>query len=303
MAPIADVLRRHDAKATCQYDAFAGYCAEAEREGIEQYPLYAWTKATIEDPAKKAKYLKSFTIYVGGEQVYPKEVADAIEAELMPLVGGGMVDSSTNTTPTPPTTRSRRRGTACRSAVRDFGLPACRRARLITFADEHLLVGRRIAMPEARKARAVGFNHIALEVGDIDEALAFYGRLFDFTLRGRSDTAAFIDLGDQFLALQKGRTQGARRRPAFRPRRRRQGSRPRGAPRRGRRDPARPVPRLSRSVGQPHRDRRLRQHPVHEGAARAARDGTGASVEERPGGQGADRERAWRPPEATRKRR
>ena len=41
-----------------------------------------------------------------------------------------------------------------------------------------------------------------------DEALAFYGRLFDFTLRGRSDTAAFIDLGDQFLALQKGRTQG-----------------------------------------------------------------------------------------------
>ena len=64
-------------------------------------------------------------------------------------------------------------------------------------------------MPEAKKARAVGFNHIALEVGDIDEALAFYGRLFDFTLRGRSDTAAFIDLGDQFLALQKGRTQAA----------------------------------------------------------------------------------------------
>ena len=62
-------------------------------------------------------------------------------------------------------------------------------------------------MPEAKKARAVGFNHIALEVGDIDEALAFYGRLFDFTLRGRSETAAFIDLGDQFLALQKGRTQ------------------------------------------------------------------------------------------------
>ena len=63
-------------------------------------------------------------------------------------------------------------------------------------------------MPQARKARAVGFNHIALEVGDIDEALTFYGRLFDFALRGRSDTAAFIDLGDQFLALQKGRTQG-----------------------------------------------------------------------------------------------
>lgn len=62
-------------------------------------------------------------------------------------------------------------------------------------------------MAEAKKARAVGFNHVALEVGDIDEALAFYGRLFDFTLRSRSETAAFIDLGDQFLALQKGRTQ------------------------------------------------------------------------------------------------
>jgi catechol 2,3-dioxygenase-like lactoylglutathione lyase family enzyme len=63
-------------------------------------------------------------------------------------------------------------------------------------------------MPEPRKARAVGFNHIALEVGDIDEALAFYGRLFDLTLRGRSDGMAFIDLGDQFLALQQGRRQG-----------------------------------------------------------------------------------------------
>ncbi len=63
-------------------------------------------------------------------------------------------------------------------------------------------------MPETRKARAVGFNHIALEVGDIDEALAFYGRLFDFTLRGRSEGMAFIDLGDQFLALQQGRRQG-----------------------------------------------------------------------------------------------
>jgi len=57
------------------------------------------------------------------------------------------------------------------------------------------------------KARAIGLNHVALEVGDIDEALAFYGRLVDFKLRGRSSNAAFIDLGDQFVALQKGRTQ------------------------------------------------------------------------------------------------
>ena len=64
-------------------------------------------------------------------------------------------------------------------------------------------------MAQAKKARAIGFNHVALEVGDIDEALAFYGRLFEFELRGRSKTSAFIDLGDQFLALQKGRTQPA----------------------------------------------------------------------------------------------
>jgi lactoylglutathione lyase len=64
-------------------------------------------------------------------------------------------------------------------------------------------------MPEAKKAHAVGFNHVALEVGDIDAALAFYGRLFDFKLRGKSDAMAFIDLGDQFLALQKGRAQPA----------------------------------------------------------------------------------------------
>jgi lactoylglutathione lyase len=62
-------------------------------------------------------------------------------------------------------------------------------------------------MPEAKKARAVGFNHVALEVGDIDAALSFYARLFEFELRGKSEDMAFIDLGDQFLALQKGRRQ------------------------------------------------------------------------------------------------
>ena len=61
--------------------------------------------------------------------------------------------------------------------------------------------------------RLVGINHVALEVGDVDEALTFYGRLFEFTLRGRSDGAAFIDIGDQFLALMEGRS-GPRTAPA-----------------------------------------------------------------------------------------
>jgi lactoylglutathione lyase len=64
-------------------------------------------------------------------------------------------------------------------------------------------------MTEFTKPRVVGFNHVALEVGDIDEALAFYGRLFKFELRGKNDTMAFIDLGDQFIALQKGRRQSS----------------------------------------------------------------------------------------------
>lgn len=62
-------------------------------------------------------------------------------------------------------------------------------------------------MSEPKKARAVGFNHVALEVGDIEEALAFYGGFLAFELRSKSETSAFIDLGDQFLALSKGRRQ------------------------------------------------------------------------------------------------
>lgn len=52
-------------------------------------------------------------------------------------------------------------------------------------------------------ARAIGINHVALPVGDIDEALEFYGKLFEFRLRGRNEHGAFIDLGDQFIALAK----------------------------------------------------------------------------------------------------
>jgi catechol 2,3-dioxygenase-like lactoylglutathione lyase family enzyme len=62
-------------------------------------------------------------------------------------------------------------------------------------------------MNETTKARAIGFNHVALEVGDIDEALEFYGKIIDFEMRSKRDDMAFIDLGDQFLALQKGRRQ------------------------------------------------------------------------------------------------
>ena len=60
----------------------------------------------------------------------------------------------------------------------------------------------------ARKARAIGINHVALEVGDIDEALAFYGGFLDFEIARRSENAAFIYFGDQFINFSRGRRQG-----------------------------------------------------------------------------------------------
>ena len=88
LAALSAVLRKHQAALKCQYDAFEAYVSDAERQGPEDYPLYAWTKATIEDPEKKAKYLKSFTLYVDGAEVYSKAKAEALEADLQPLVDG-----------------------------------------------------------------------------------------------------------------------------------------------------------------------------------------------------------------------
>ena len=59
--------------------------------------------------------------------------------------------------------------------------------------------------PVSDRARPVGINHVALEVGDVEAALVFYGQIFDFTLRGRTPRTAFIDIGDQFIALAAGR--------------------------------------------------------------------------------------------------
>src|SRR5580704_17094927 len=60
-------------------------------------------------------------------------------------------------------------------------------------------------MTEGKKPRLVGINHVAIEVGDIDEALEWYGRIFDFTLRGKGERNAFIDMGDQFINITRVR--------------------------------------------------------------------------------------------------
>ncbi len=106
--PLADILSKHHATMKCQFDAFADYVAEAEKHDSENYPLYEWTKATIEDLAKKEKYLKSFTLCLDGNEVYAKDKADALESDLQPLVGGKLVtrlskhDTNPANNPQPP---------------------------------------------------------------------------------------------------------------------------------------------------------------------------------------------------------
>ncbi|MGF6721685.1 hypothetical protein P3T43_001032 [Paraburkholderia sp. GAS41] len=92
-AALGDVLRKHNASLKCQFDAFADYVSEAERLGSEHYPLYQWTRDTIGKPEKKARYLRSFALYVNGAEVYDKEIADPLQAELTALAGLAGIES------------------------------------------------------------------------------------------------------------------------------------------------------------------------------------------------------------------
>ncbi|PPR77844.1 MAG: hypothetical protein CFH01_01333 [Alphaproteobacteria bacterium MarineAlpha2_Bin1] len=82
---LLDLLNNFDARLVCQFDAFSEYVSEAEKNGIDSYPLYKWTKATIDDENKKNKYLKSFTIYINNQHIYQKDVADKLERKLLEL--------------------------------------------------------------------------------------------------------------------------------------------------------------------------------------------------------------------------
>jgi hypothetical protein len=108
LAHLFDVLARHHATPKSQFDAFSEYVTVAEERGVEGYPLYHWTKATIEDPEKKKKYLKSFTLYVDNSEVYTKEIADSLESDLQPLATSGLIariskyDTNPANNPQPP---------------------------------------------------------------------------------------------------------------------------------------------------------------------------------------------------------
>lgn len=108
MKALNKVLAKHNATIKCQYDAFAGYLNEAEtainqvkgtdkEEAVQKaYFLYQWTKDTIENPEKKSKYQKEFTIYVNGQETYDAGIAAAIEADIKPLIDGQKITNLRN---------------------------------------------------------------------------------------------------------------------------------------------------------------------------------------------------------------
>ena len=104
---LKQIAKTHQMALVCTYDAFVAYCVEAEQNGIDGYGLYHWTKATIEDPLKKAKHLKSFAFYLGEDQIYPKELASSVQNQLeeindKELQEINLIDSNPANNPQPP---------------------------------------------------------------------------------------------------------------------------------------------------------------------------------------------------------
>ena len=94
-------------RAACTSDAFEAYCEEAERDGLDGYSLYNWTKATLNNPAKREKHQKSFAFYRDTDQIYPKDVAKALYQDLTVLnspdiLEVSLIDSNPQNNPQPP---------------------------------------------------------------------------------------------------------------------------------------------------------------------------------------------------------
>ena len=104
---LKQIAKTHQMALVCTYHAFEAYCVEAEQNGIDGYGLYHWTKATIEDPFKKAKHLKSFAFYLGEDQIYPKELASSVQNQLKEINDKelqeiNLIDSNPANNPQPP---------------------------------------------------------------------------------------------------------------------------------------------------------------------------------------------------------
>ena len=102
------VLNKHNAELLSQFDGFMGYVLEAEKNGIDNYPLYHWTKDSLSRKDKIEKYHNSYTVYINTEEVYSENLANNIENDLFELVDRKTVlriskhDTNPENNPQPP---------------------------------------------------------------------------------------------------------------------------------------------------------------------------------------------------------
>ena len=104
---IIEIAKKYEMQAVCTYDAFKAYCEEAERNGLDGYSLYNWTKDTLADPDKREKHQKSFAFYRDNDQIYPKDVAETLYQDLSAqnsseILDVKIIDSNPENNPQPP---------------------------------------------------------------------------------------------------------------------------------------------------------------------------------------------------------
>ena len=104
---VIEIAKKYDMRAVCTYDAFKAYCDEAERDGLDGHSLYNGTKATLNNPTKREKHQKSFAFYRDNDQIYPKDVAEALYQDLTVLnspdiIEVKLIDSNPENNPQPP---------------------------------------------------------------------------------------------------------------------------------------------------------------------------------------------------------
>ena len=105
---INKIAKKHKTRPVCTLDGFLDYVKEAQKNGIEGYPLYHWTKSVVEDPKKKIKHSKSFAFYYGDEQIYEKQHAESLYNDLLEFNNENkieeikIIDSNPRNNPQPP---------------------------------------------------------------------------------------------------------------------------------------------------------------------------------------------------------
>ena len=105
---INKIAKKYKTRPVCTLDGFLDYVKEAQKNGIEGYPLYHWTKSVVEDPKKKIKHSKSFAFYYGDEQIYEKQRAESLYNDLLEFNNENkieeikIIDSNPRNNPQPP---------------------------------------------------------------------------------------------------------------------------------------------------------------------------------------------------------